>query len=336
MWALNNGTPYAAERTWIRDKNGAHHWIVVVKATFDIGENGKLTLADEQLPPLHEPEYYGEPGLSSLRYEADLVAPKPGTDVIVNAHAHAPKGKPARSVDVALRVGKLTKSLVVHGTRVYTSGLGGLGTNKPIPFTSKPITYEWAYGGSNLDDPDPRKQAMDGRNPVGKGFPKSASRLANTPAHSVEYPAGDPAKTGPAGFGAIASYWSPRRELAGTYDAKWVEKRKPLLPADYDERFVLCAPPDQRLPKHLRGGEQIALLNMTPDGLLSFELPKIYFTFSSRFGSKAEEHRSKLVSVTVEPEDRCLIVAWQTSLLVRAQDLDYLDETTVGEKAYLS
>jgi hypothetical protein len=177
---------------------------------------------------------------------------------------------------------------------------------------------------------------MDGRNPVGKGFPKSASRLANTPAHSVEYPAGDPAKTGPAGFGAIASYWSPRRELAGTYDAKWVEKRKPLLPADYDERFVLCAPPDQRLPKHLRGGEQIALLNMTPDGLLSFELPKIYFTFSSRFGSKAEEHRSKLVSVTVEPEDRCLIVAWQTSLLVRAQDLDYLDETTVGEKAYLS
>jgi hypothetical protein len=336
MWALDNRTPYAAERTWIRDKNGAHHWIVVVKATFDIGENGKLTLADEQLPPLYEPEYWGEPGLSSIRYEADLVAPKPGTDVIVNAHAYAPGRKPARSVDVVLKVGKLTKTLRVFGTRVYTKGIGGLGTSKPLPFESKPITYEWAYGGSDLSDPDPRKQVMDPRNPVGKGVARNTANLVNTPAHSVEYPNGDSAKTGPAGLGAIASYWSPRRELAGTYDAKWVEKRKPLLPSDYDERFALCAPPDQRLPKHLYGGEQLALLNMTPNGLLSFELPKIYLTCSSRFGSRSEEHRSKLVGVTVEPEDRRLIVAWQTSLHVKSRDADYLDETRIKEKAYLS
>ena len=336
MWALNNSTPYAAERTWIRDKNGAHHWIVVVKATFDIGENGKLTLADEQLPPIHEPEYWGEPGLSSLRYESDMVAPKPGTDIIVNAHAHAPKGKPARSVDVALRVGSLTKSLVVHGTRVYTSGIGGVSPSKPIAFTSKPITYEWAYGGADTEDDDPSKQTLDLRNPLGKGVAKRSSSLVNTPAHSVEYPSGNAAKTGPAGFGALASYWLPRLKLAGTYDAKWVEKRKPLLPADYDERFVLCAPVDQRPPKHLMGGEQIALLNMTPDGLLSFEIPKIYLTFSSRFGSRAEEHRSKLVSVIVEPEDRRLVVAWQTSLHVKSRDVDYLDETGIKEKAYLS
>ena len=333
---LDNRTSYAAERTWVRDKSGAHHWIVVVKATFDITERGKLILADEQQPPLQEPEYYGEPGLSSVRYEADLVSAKPETDVIVNAHAYAPKGKEVRIVDVALRVGKLTKTLRVHGTRVYTAGVGGLSVSKPIPFTSKPIIYEWAYGGSDLVDPDPRKQAMDGRNPVGKGFARSTSRLVNTPAHSVEYPRGDFAKAGPAGFGAIASYWSPRRELAGTYDAKWVEKRTPLLPTDYDERFVLCAPTDQRLPKHLHGGEQIALLNMTPEGLLTFEIPKIYLTFSSHFGWRAEEHRSNLVSVIVEPEDRRLMLAWQTSLQVKPRDLEYLDATKIREKAYVS
>ena len=251
MWALNDQTPYASDRTWVRDKNGAHLWIVVVKATFDIGENGKLNLADEQLPPLHEPEYWGEPGLSSIRYEADLVAPKPGTDVIVNAHAHAPKGKLAPSIDVVLRIEKLTKTVRVFGTRVYTRGIGGLGTSKPLPFESKPITYEWAYGGSDVTASDPRNQVIDMRNPVGKGVARNSPQLVNTPAHTIEYPNGNPTKTGPAGFGAIASYWSPRRELTGTYDAKWVEKRKPLLPTDYDERFVLCAPTDQRLPRHL-------------------------------------------------------------------------------------
>lgn len=335
MWALDNRTPYAAERTWIRDKNGAHHWIVVVKATFDIGENGKLTLADEQLPPLYAPEYWGEPGLSSIRYEADLVPPKPGTDVIVNAHAYAPGGKPARSVDVVLKVGKLTKTLRVFGTRVYTKGIGGLGTSKPLPFESKPITYEWAYGGSDLADPDPRKQVMDPRNPVGKGVARDAASLINKPAHSVEYPNGNAGKNGPAGFGAIASYWSPRRELAGTYDAKWVEKRRPLLPVDYDEQFTLNAPTDQRLPKHLQGGEQIALLNMTPDGLLSLELPKVYFTFTTKIGSRTEEHRAKLASVVVDAEERRLLMSWQSSLHVLSRNVDYLDETRIGEKEYV-
>jgi hypothetical protein len=332
MWAVENQTPYAAERTWVRDRDGAHHWIVVVKATFDIANDGKLTLADEQPPPLHAPEFWGEPGLSSVRYEADMVAKKPGTDVIVNAHAHAPKGKPARSVDVALRVGGLTKSLVVHGTRVYTSGISGLGTSKAVPFTSKPITYEWAYGGTDMEDPDPRKQLIDMRNPVGKGVTKRSARLVNTPAHSVEYPNGNPAKNGPAGFGAIASYWSPRLELAGTYDSSWVDKRKPLLPADYDERFVLSAPADQRLPQHLRGGEKIALLNMTPEGLLSFELPTTDFTFTTYFTKRVETHEGKLVSVTVDAEENQLMMAWQASLPVKAPDADYLDITRVEEK----
>ncbi|MEM7437872.1 MAG: DUF2169 domain-containing protein [Myxococcota bacterium] len=333
MWAIENRTPYAADRTWVRDRDGAHHWIVVVKGTFDIGLDGKLTPVEEQPDPLHAPDYWGEPGLSSVRYEADLVAAKPATDVIVNGNAYAPKGKPARSVNVALRFAGLTKSLVVHGTRVYTSGIGGLGTSKAVPFTSKPITYEWAFGGSDNEDPDPTKQLIDMRNPVGKGAAKRIARLVNTPAHSVEYPNGNAAKAGPAGFGAIASYWRPRLELAGTYDAKWVENRKPLLPTDYDERFVLCAPADQRTPQHLRGGEEFALLNMTPEGLLTFALPTTGFRFTTYFASREETHDGKLVSVVVDAEEKRLMVTWQTSLPVKAPEADYLDITLIEETA---
>jgi hypothetical protein len=221
----------------------------------------------------------------------------------------------------------------VHGTRVYTSGISGLGTSKAVPFTSKPISYEWAYGGTDTEDPDTSKQLIDMRNPVGKGVTKRSARLVNTPAHSVEYPNGNPAKAGPAGFGAIASYWLPRLKLAGTYDAKWVESRKPLLPADYDERFVLCAPADQRLPQHLRGGEKVALLNMTPEGLLSFELPTTGFTFATHFATRRESHEGKLVSVTIDAEEKRLMMTWQASLLVKAPEADYLDITVIEEVA---
>src|SRR5690242_10405038 len=169
MWALRNTTPYAAERTWLRDKSGVHQWIVVVKATFEVTESGKVSLASEQAPPVAAPEHHGEPGRSSLKYEADLVLPKSTTDVLCIGNSYAPKGQPVRKLAVALRVGPVRKELVVFGTRVYYSALVGAALSKPAEFVVRPMTYEWAYGGTDLTDPDPKKQAMDPRNPVGKG-----------------------------------------------------------------------------------------------------------------------------------------------------------------------
>ena len=91
MWAVTNHTPYKVGRAWGRDKDGVHEWIVAVKGTFDIKPDGSLKLADEQLEPLLLPEYNGEAGVSSLRYDADLVAPKPTTDVVLNGTAYAPR-----------------------------------------------------------------------------------------------------------------------------------------------------------------------------------------------------------------------------------------------------
>lgn len=332
MWALTNQTPYAAERTWVRDKTGHHHWIVAVKGTFEINPTGSLRLAEEQLPPVMAPESFGAPGESSLRFDCDLVLSKATTDVLVNAHAYAPNGKLATSVAVGLRVGPVQKTLVVHGPRVYFNGVGGMTTTAAQPFDRCPIRYEEAYGGSDLADPDPRKQRIDPRNPVGKGVKARAADLVNTMAHRVEYPQGDASRVGPAGFGAIASHWSPRLELAGTYDAAWVKSTKPLLPADYDERFTLCAPLDQRPPTHLQGGEPVDLVNMTPDGVLRTVLPKVELVHTTRINGRREEHRSKLVTVILEPDDRRLMVVWHTSLPVVATEVDHLVETVVEER----
>ncbi len=345
MWALRNSTPYAAGRNWTRDKRGVHLWLVAVTATFDVHPDGRLELSDAQRPPLLEPEYQGDPGASSLRLDSDLLAVKPGTDIVVDAHAHAPGGRPAIAVPVSLRVGPVEKTLVVHGTRAYFRSLMGISTSTPRPFMTAPIRYESAFGGTDTSHPDARKHRIDPRNPVGKGFAVDPDRLVNQSAHTIEYPKGNPAKPGPAGFGPIASFWSPRLELAGTYDAGWQSTKKPLLPDDYEERFALSAPADQRPPKPLRGGERVELVNMTPQGVLRFELPKIYLTFTTRFGRRREEHRATLTTVAVlaagsergvpidEPR---LAMTWQSTLKVPAREAEYLDQTEIGEKPFLT
>jgi hypothetical protein len=183
MWALKNRTAYAAERNWTRDKGGVHWWLVAVKATFDITPGGRLVLADEQPPPVLMPEYFGEPGLSSLRFDSDLLAAKPSTDVLIVSHAHAPQGKPAPTVPVALRIGPFQKILLVHGDRTYSRGLTGVATTRPQLFTRRPIRYEFAFGGCDLSDPDPKRHCIDERNPIGRGFAEQGARPGRIGSH---------------------------------------------------------------------------------------------------------------------------------------------------------
>ncbi len=330
MWALLNRTPYAADRTWVRDKDGLHLWIVAVKATYDFNEAGVLRLADEQPPPLLEPVYFGKPGQSSVRFDTDLAAPKPTTDVVINASAHAPGGRPAKTVEVAARIHNVHKLLLVHGPRIYWQSPVGLAPSEPQPFVQQPIMYEWAFGGSDTSAPEPQKHRIDLRNPVGRGVALRPASLVHQPAHRVEHPR---APGLPAGFGALASYWSPRLELAGTYDEAWNKSRRPLLPKDYDARAALCAPVDQRPQQHLRGGEGIALQNMTPHGTVAFALPTIRLEFMTHLGAVKERHVATLGTVVIEPDQWKISTIWQTSLAVGPRDLDALDATVITERS---
>jgi hypothetical protein len=156
--------------------------------------------------------------------------------------------------------------------------------------------------------------------------------LADTPAHAIEYASGNPASSGPAGFGPIDPAWLPRRALAGTYDERWDRTKKPLLPDDFDPAYALSSPTDQRLPQLLIGGERIELLNMTPDGKLTFELPRVSLEFTSVFGRRREPHPAQLATVLVEPEDQRLSLVWQSTLRVAAPEVDYLDSTEIVDK----
>jgi hypothetical protein len=331
---LVNRTPYKAKACWGRDKDGVHEWLVAVKGTFDIKPSGETAIAEEQVEPLLVPEYHGDLGTSSVRYDADLVAPKPTTDVLINGTAYAPGGRPSADFLVSGRVDRVHKVLRVLGNRTWRQGLLRPKPSEAEPVAAVPITYERAYGGYDPTDPDLKNHRLDPRNPVGRGVFGPARDREGEPLHNFEYPRGNPEKAGPAGFGALDAYWSPRRELQGTYDEAWQRSRAPLLPADWDPRSLLCSPADQQPEAHLRGGELVDLDNLTTDGKLRFTLPKIFLSFVTRVDGRSTSHRGRLATVIIEPDHPRVILVWLTSLTVRV-DCDYVDETTVYEKAYL-
>jgi len=92
----------------------------------------------------------------------------------------------------------------------------------------------------------------------------------------------------PAGLGPVAPFAPPRAALAGTCDEAWRQLRAPLLPEDFDERFYLCAPEEQRPEEHLTGGEIVTLQNLCPEGALELTLPRAVLTFHTTFGPDGE------------------------------------------------
>ncbi len=332
MWAIENQTAFAVERTFVRDCDGAEIWLVAVRGTFLIQPDGTLQIAEKQEPVAQLAQYLGKPNESSLRCDTDLPRTKLGTDVLLNATAYVPRGEKRSEVEVGFRVANLTKTLIVSGDRTWKkSRRGEFEPGEPQAFASMPIRYENAFGGSITSDTLASLKPFADSNPLGRGI----ARSEDAPLPNVRYPGseiGEPTlERSPAGFGAIASHWMPRRSLAGTYDEKWQNQRQPLLPDDFKEEFFYSAPVDQRVDGFLRGGERVDLVNLTPSGKLSFVLPKLAIGCRTSIDGGVEHHRSNLHTVLIEPDEHRLILVWHSALPCH-HTLYSLKRTIVFEK----
>jgi hypothetical protein len=328
MWAIRNDTRYKAGRTFTRGRDGAEIWLVAVRATFQFTTTGEVVLAEEQQDVCLAPKWFGEPAKSSLRYDTDLVRTKSGTDILLHASAYAPGGRPATSVDVEWRVGPLSKKLRVVGDREWGGAMLGLSPSQPASFTTMPIRYEKAFGGRLSDAPD---APHDPANKVGVG----RTGAAGDPLPNCEFP-GQPVRSPKAslpvaGFGPIPYDWQPRAKLAGTYDEAWRKERQPLVPTDFNDSYFRCAPADQQVDGFLRGGETVVLKNLTPEGQTTFTLPRISFGFHTNIDDRTILHHGQLHTVIIEPDERLLIMVWQTSLPCH-RTLYTLKRTIVSEK----
>lgn len=318
MWQLDNRTPFAAERTWVRDRDGAEIWLVAIKCTFDIRPDGSTEVANQQPPVVMAPEYVdpAKPAQSSLKYDMDLVRTKKTTDVLVSGHAYAPGAKPVEEMDVSLQVGPIQKRLHITGDRLWQ----GRTHSRPIPFVKMPIVYERAYGGMDPATKDGPNPQWDERNPAGTGYALSRERIEGLKLPNIEYPdqlvrKWDDRPT-PAGFGPICSHWKSRVSLAGTYDDRWQQERFPLLPRDFDDHYFQTAPVDQQPTEFLSGRETLTLQNLTPNGRVQFQLPQVRLGFETFFstGERHVHERPKLHTVIIEADVPRVSLIWHTAL----------------------
>jgi hypothetical protein len=337
---LINSTRLVAGYTMGLEPSGRELLVIVVKGTFSIPSDGEpVRLAAEQLPLVMADTFTGEPGLSAPVFEADFAPRKHRCDVLVIGSAHAPSGRPATRVEVGVRVNGMSKTFAVVGDRVWQAGATGIGASPPRAFLKMPISYDSAFGGVDAHDEDPARHVAFMRNPVGRGFHKhlkaaflDGSPLPNTEESARPVTTPDSMSYLPMSFGAIGRHWEARALLAGTYDDAWLKDHFPFLPPDFDEQYYQSAPLDQQVP-HPQGGEEIVLVNLTPEGRMPFTLPvfdaPIHF-FLKKGGR--EDGRLILDTITLEPDQRRLSLTWRATRLLK-KNMFELSQVLVGRKS---
>jgi hypothetical protein len=317
---LLNATKMQAGYTMGMQPDGRELLVVVVKGTFLIPPPGKSAqLAPEQEKLVEADVFTGEPGFSAPLYETDYAPRKPRCDVLLNGSAYAPNRYPVERVRVGLRVGSMSKVFDVVGNRVWREVMATVSSTRPEPFTVMPISYDKAFGGVDNAHPDPARHRTYLANHAGKGYYHNLDAhiydgkpLPNTedPADPVTAPNG---RYRPMAFGAVGRAWEPRPRFAGTYDQKWLDNTFPFLPADFDERYYHAAPGDQQID-YLRGGEQVTLYNLTPQGRVDFRLPTVSMpvTFYPKNGEESEQSGVN-DTLIIEPDHDRFMMVWRVA-----------------------
>lgn len=316
---LINATPLAAVAHPLTEASGREVVAVIVKATFDV-RRGAVVPAEPRPIRADDVLYDDESPWSSVRYPSDLCPQKAGADVVVVGSAIAPR--PVAEMEVAVKMRDVTAPLRVHGPRVYYTRLGQVAIGPAAPTESVPIVYEKAYGGVTAEP-----LLIEERNPSGVGFARSPADLDGKAAPQIEHP-GRPIKGGgdrpnPAGYGAIATWWSPRRERAGTFDDRWRADRFPLMPLDFDVRYYNVASPGLMLEEPLRPGDAVAVMGMSVERLFRFDVPPLGVVFCARFDTgRAARLPAAIDTLLIEPgEQRIEIVARQVFPIGRGREV---------------
>ncbi|AKJ29687.1 DUF2169 family type VI secretion system accessory protein [Caldimonas brevitalea] len=335
---LVNATRMEVGHTLGLEPSGRELLVIVIKGTFRLPATGEpVQLHDEQLPLVMADTFTGEPGYSAPYFEIDFAPRKHRCDILLQGSAYAPQGRPVERVGVGLQVGPLRKTFSVVGNRRWETGLSGIGSTPPTPFTRCSISYDVAYGGVDQEHEDPAKHDAYALNPAGRGFRKhfksewvDGRPLPNTEeiGQEVRQPDGD---YRPMAFGPVGRGWEPRRQWAGTYDQQWLDDHFPFLPPDFDERYYQAAPPDQQIEVP-RAAHEVVLLNLTDDGhrrflLPHFEAPVHIFP---RHGER-ENLNAALDTICFEPDQGRFTMSWRVTRPLK-KNLFEIAQVLVGKK----
>ncbi|MGE0788946.1 MAG: DUF2169 domain-containing protein [Sandaracinaceae bacterium] len=290
---------------------------VVVKGTFDAAAGDPAPFADEPVPATGE-TYWDDDPERSLRSPSDYPLIKPLGECFVIGKAWAPGGRPTSMIPCSVRVGPIAKSFAVFGDRRWT-GAVVRSISPPTPFTEMELRMERAYGGPG-----------HAPNPYGQGRAATDGVRALPNLEQLRSLVASPdSRPDPVILGALPVTWPERQRYAGTYDARYMKERWPWLPDDFDTRFFLEAPADQRLAEgYWRGDERIEVENLHPSApsirsRLPAIRPRVFLDIERAPSARAfEEVSLHLDTVTWDGAIGRLLLTWRGVVEVPSERLD--------------
>lgn len=326
--AVDNKTPFEFSPVFATDEELHPMLVPVVKSTFAIdAERARLSIAREQKSVELAGEYYGDPETTSFKYEPEIAFTKPATDVTFIGSAR-PSHTGMQQFDFGFRVGPVAKVARVFGDRSWQSTLGGVRMSEAKKIDEPiPVTAERAFGG--WDQSRKEKVRYEPRNPVGTSYRAKLGKFEDAIAlPNIEDPTqllrSFRERVRPALFGFSSPSWEPRNKLAGTYGKKWLDRRSPKLPEDFDRRFFNAASPGLITDGYLHGDEEVVIKNGSNTPRLSFDLPGLAPPHVRVILAWGEERRLSTVldTVIVNTQDDIVILIWRAHTKLASGPLD--------------
>lgn len=341
---LVNATRMVAGYNMGLEPSGRELLVVVIKGTFRLPEPGDppghFALHETQLPLVMADTFTGAPGYSAPIYEVDFAPRKPRCDILLLGSAHAPHGRPTTRVEVGVCVGGWRKTMAVVGPRHWECGLGSVVASPPGVFVQQPISYDVAFGGTDLLHEDAAQHAAFMPNPAGRGFhrhlrPAWVEGRPLPATEQIDAAVRDPGGSyRPMAFGPVGRGWVPRSGFAGTYDDEWLEKHFPFLPPDFDEQYFQAASMDQQVPleSFKAGPVDVLMANLTPEGLSRFTIPHLVapvHVFPKR--GEREDYTATLDTVVIEPDEGRFSLTWRVARPLK-KNMFEVAQVLVGKK----
>jgi uncharacterized protein YjbI with pentapeptide repeats len=290
-------------------------WLGLATLAFvPIGETGVL-LPETAMWPFLTEELPPEQPL-------DVAMPKAEAEFLAIGHAYAPDGVPAPLVSVGIQLGNLVKRLSVSGDRQISRSQ----VTEPVPFTTMPIDWAHAFGGSGF-----------AANPLGKGsvpIDGTDGRVHAAP-NVVDPKLGGEGYRTPSSFAPVDQMWPARAKFGGTYDDLWLKQDFPGLARDIDWRFFNCAPPDQWLPDGLAGDETYAFENLHPTrpllrGRLPGMAPRLFLVRKGQEEDGFEEIPLTLTTVWCFPHRERLVLVHHGRTRIAQEDASDIVRVVIG------
>ncbi len=299
-----NETPFYADmiRTAMStDFEGPFLVVVVLKVTYEVGDDGKVRIAEKQVPLQYEEK---KTDLGVL--PGDFACQKPLVDFMILGRAYAHGGDPTEQMTVRLKVGKFERKLLVFGDRKWIKKENGLVPSDPEPFTTMPVSYDNAYGGVakalGYDIPHPY-------NPDGKGYVLEEKYAEGLSLPNIEDPedliTSWDCRPIPAGFAPVpvASMFTVDRGVE--IDGERMQQQ--IRPEIFQ-----CAHPKLTFPE-ISPGSEVLVEGMTDNGLLRFSLPRLQAEINVQLGEKKYSNPGRIDTVCLFTEEKKFFLLYRNA-----------------------